>query len=252
MTDPRQRFSSRADIYARYRPGYPSEILKLLQQECGLTPYSVVADIGSGTGILAQMFCAYGNRVYGVEPNQEMRQIAESLLRKYPNFTSVVGTAEATSLPEACADFVTAGQAFHWFERAPTRAEFLRILRPGGWVVLVWNERRLTSTPFMAAYEKLLLTYGIDYTQVRHDRTTPTLGPFFAPGENRYRAFANQQVLDFDGLKGRLVSSSFMPQEGHPCYDGMIAALGGLFAAHQVNGHVTLEYETKVFYGRLG
>ncbi len=250
MTDPRQRFSSRADVYARYRPGYPSEILTLLEGECGFTKDSVVADIGSGTGILAQMFCLHGNRVYGVEPNQEMRQIAERLLRQYPKFTSVVGTAEATTLPDASADFITAGQAFHWFEREATRAEFVRILRPGGWVALVWNER-LTSTPLMAAYEQLLLTYGIDYEQVRHDRTTPTLGPFFAPGAHRYRAFPNQQALDFEGLKGRLVSSSFMPQEGHSRYEAMIAALRNLFETHQRDGHATLEYETKVFYGRL-
>src|SRR5438876_6048912 len=139
MPDPTQRFSNRVENYVRYRPGYPKEVLTLLKAECGLKADSIIADIGSGTGILAELFLASGNRVFGVEPNREMREAGERLLQAYPRFTSIAGTAEATTLPNQSVDFITAGQAFHWFDRAQCLREFERILRPGGWVVLVWN-----------------------------------------------------------------------------------------------------------------
>src|SRR4051812_34197437 len=148
MTDSTTRFSSRVNAYMRTRPDYPAEILDTLKQDCGLTESSVIADIGSGTGILSRMFLSNGNTVYGVEPNREMREAGEKLLSPaYPQYQSIAATAETTSLPNASVDFVTAGQAFHWFDRGKCRVEFARILRPHGWVALVWNERLTDSTP---------------------------------------------------------------------------------------------------------
>src|SRR6266481_5895551 len=164
--DPTQRFANRVENYLRYRPRYPREIVDLLKNECSLGPESVIADLGSGTGFLAEMFLANGNLVYGVEPNGEMREAGEGLLQDYPRFKSVNSLAEATGLAAQSVDFVTAGQAFHWFDRSKCRAEFKRILRPGGWVVLVWNDRRTDSTPFLRAYEQLLHTYATDYAHV--------------------------------------------------------------------------------------
>jgi len=166
------RFSDRVENYVRYRPGYPAGALQLLQAECGLAPAHVVADIASGTGIWTRMLLENGNPVYGVEPNAEMRQAGERLLASFPNFTSVAGKAEATTLAGSSVDFVTAAQAAHWFDRESSRQEFARILRPGGWLVLLWNERVTDATTFLRAYEQLLLTYGTDYELVRHERTT--------------------------------------------------------------------------------
>src|SRR5581483_4013685 len=136
-----QRFSSRVNDYVLYRPGYPAQILELLKTECGLTGDSEIADIASGTGIFTRMLLENGNRVFGVEPNDDMRKAGESFLASYRNFTSVAGTAEATTLADHSVDFVTAAQAAHWFHRERARKEFVRILRPGGWTVLIWNER---------------------------------------------------------------------------------------------------------------
>src|SRR5688572_11145173 len=156
--DSATRFSNRVDDYIKYRPGYPGAIVDFLTAACGLTPAAVIADVGSGTGILSELFLKQGNRVFGVEPNQEMREAAERILAGYPSFTSVAGSAEATSLPAQSVDYITAAQAFHWFERERARAEFERILKPGGWVLLLWNERRTDTTAFLRDYEELLLT----------------------------------------------------------------------------------------------
>ena len=180
VTDPTQRFSSRVDNYTRYRPTYPPAVIELLRDECGLTSSSVVADIASGTGIFTCMLLEDGNRVFGVEPNAEMRRAGEKDLAAYPNFTSVDGTAEATTLAAHSIDIVTAAQAAHWFRLDAARQEFVRILKPGGWAVLLWNQRRTGSTPFLRGYEQLLLTYGTDYQDVRHERTSDVIDSFCA------------------------------------------------------------------------
>ena len=164
--DPTQRFSSRVENYVRFRPGYPPAVLDVLRAECALTRDSVVADVGSGTGIFSEFLLGAGCTVLGVEPNDEMRRAAEGTLARQTRFRSVPGTAEATTLPERSVDLVTAAQAFHWFDRARTRAEFRRILKPRGWTALVWNDRQLDSTPFLRGYEALLQRFGTDYLAV--------------------------------------------------------------------------------------
>src|SRR5205814_7614202 len=158
--------STRVGNNGRYRPGYPRVVAEMLEGECGLSHASVVADVGSGTGILSELFLRNGNRVYGVEPNREMREAGERLLSDYENFKSIEGRAEATTLDGGSVDFVTAGQAFHWFDLEGARREFSRILRPGGWVIAVWNDRRLSGSPFLEEYERMLLEYGTDYREV--------------------------------------------------------------------------------------
>ncbi|MBU0495465.1 MAG: class I SAM-dependent methyltransferase [Chloroflexi bacterium] len=252
MRDPTERFSSRVENYVRYRPGYPPALVDLLAAHCQLTPQTRVADVGSGTGKLTALFVQHGNPVWAVEPNAEMRHAAERLLAGRPGFVSVAGRAEATTLPDASVDLVAAGQAFHWFQREPARLEFARILRPGGWVALVWNERRRESSPFQVAYEHLLHAYAIDYAQVDHRRVTPQdLAAFFAPAPYRRHVLSNEQQLDRAGVQGRLLSSSYSPEEGHPNHAPMLAALDAVFDAHQVDGLVTVEYDTTVYLGHL-
>ena len=247
-----ERFSTRVENYVKHRPGYPPEVLGLLRAECGLAPASVVADVGSGTGILSELFLRNGNRVYGVEPNREMREAGARLLARYPEFVSVEGRAEATTLADGAVDFVTAGQAMHWFERGAARREFARVLRPGGWVVVLWNERLTAGTPFLEAYERLLLEHGTDYREVSDKYAEDSLiEPFFGAGRFRPASFPNLQVFDLGGLRGRLLSASYVPEPGHPGFDNMMRALDALFDEHARDGRVLVEYETKVYYGRL-
>lgn len=223
----------------------------MLRRETGLGPDSIIADVGSGTGISTALFLREGCTVTGVEPNKEMREAAEQLLAGYPAFHSAAGTSAATTLPDHSVDFVVAAQAFHWFKPAPTRTEFTRILKPGGWVVLIWNERKLDATPFLRGYEQLLKDHATDYATVRHENIgSQVLGSFFRDGVYATHEFPNAQHFDYDGLKGRLLSSSYAPAEGQPGHEAMIATLADLFCRYEVNGQVTIEYDTRVHVGR--
>jgi ubiquinone/menaquinone biosynthesis C-methylase UbiE len=252
MTDPTQRFSTRVENYVRYRPGYPESLIELLKNECGLHEKSVVADVGSGTGILSELFLKNGNPVFGIEPNREMRAAAEDLFKSCAQFHSLAGTAESTTLPSSSVDFITAGQAFHWFDRKQSRDEFRRILKPMGWVVLAWNDRRIDATAFLKDYERLLLKYGTDYQVVNHKNITPAIiVSFFQPAEVRRKVFENNQRLNFEALKGRLLSSSYVPEAGHHRYEEMLQELWSIFERHQVNELVEFEYDALVYYGQL-
>lgn len=249
--DATQRFSSRVQDYVRYRPGYPREILSLLKEDCGLSREAIVADVASGTGIFSRLLLENGNKVFGVEPNAHMRRAGEEYLADCPNFVSVDGRAEGTTLPSKSIDIVTAAQAAHWFDRQKARAEFMRILKLDGWTVLIWNERRTSSTSFLRDYEQLLMDFGTDYQEVRHERTTEEIADFFAPSLLKTRVFATQQELDYPGLEGRLVSSSYTPPRGHTKHEPMLEKLRGIFKKHATNNRVVLEYDTRVFYGQL-
>jgi SAM-dependent methyltransferase len=245
------RFSDRVENYIRYRPGYPLEALLALKSGCGLSPQQAVADIASGTGIWTRMLLENGNPVFGVEPNPEMRQAGERLLARFPNFTSVTGSAEATTLPDQSVDFVTAAQAAHWFDREGARREFVRILKPGGWLVLLWNERLTDSTAFLREYEQLLLTYGTDYEDVRHEHTSDAVNEFFDPAPFQERVFEMQQEFDYAGLEGRLLSSSYAPGPEHPKHEPMLRELRRIFDRYTAAGRVSVDYKTRVYFGRL-
>lgn len=247
--DAADRFTERVEDYRRYRPGYPVELIGWIHRETGLDARARVADIGSGTGISSALFLKAGHPVAGVEPNAAMRRAAELWLAGFPGFRSVDGRAQATTLPSAEVDLIVAAQAFHWFDTAETRAEFSRILKPGGWIALIWNERITSATPFLRDYENLLLRFGTDYSEVRHENTgADSLGRFFI-GERKETAFPNRQELDFEGLRGRLLSCSYVPLAGHPDHEPMIAELRRVFDRHQTAGRVAFDYVTRVYLG---
>lgn len=180
-----------------------------------------------------------------------MREAGERLLKRYERFQSINATAEETRLASASVDFVTAGQAFHWFDEEKAKREFKRILKPGGWVALVWNERREDATPFARDYEMLLRNYGTDYEEVGHKRIDrEALRPFFGK-DFHSETFENSQSFDFEGLKGRLLSSSYAPEAGHPQHAPMLLELQRIFDAHQADGQVAFGYDTNIYYGHL-
>ena len=246
-----ERFSNRVENYVKYRPTYPPEILRLFKDEMNLQIDSTVADIGAGTGISAKIFLENGNRVFAVEPNAAMREAAAKYLEDFPNLIIVNGTSEAATLENEAVDFVVAAQAFHWFKQTETRTEFERILRKKGFVALIWNERQLDSTGFLRGYERLLVEFGMDYETIRHDRITKeTLRDFFQTDFSQ-AVFQNAQTVDFDGLKGRMLSSSYVPPPENPRFPAMLKNLETLFAEHAENGRINILYDTKIFYGQL-
>jgi SAM-dependent methyltransferase len=251
VIDPTKRFSNRVENYVKYRPSYPAAIVPLLESECGLTPESVIADLGSGTGLLSEIFLRNGNPLIGVEPNLEMRLAGEKHLRQYPKFSSVEGTAEATTLANESVDFITAGQSFHWFDRARARVEFERILKPGGWVAIVWNGFRVETSALNAAYQDLVLEYGTDYEAVHHEVVAADIESFFPAGNCKFARFDFQQRFGYEGLEGRLLSSSYAPEPDHPNYHPMLRDLRTVFNENQKDGKIVFDYETEIYYGQL-
>lgn len=223
----------------------------MFRDTMGLRAGSVVADVGSGTGLSARPFLEAGCNVFGVEPNAAMRAAAEEYLSAFSDFESVDGTSTATTLDDDSCDLVIAAQAFHWFEPEPTRAEFLRILKPGGWLALIWNERQLDTNEFLREYEQFLLKFANDYAKVRHENIDQErLKEFFrAPFERA--VFANSQVFDLEGALGRIVSSSYMPNETDERFPHVKNEFAQLFAKHAENGKIELLYNTTVYYSQI-
>jgi SAM-dependent methyltransferase len=248
--EPTERFSSRVDNYVRFRPSYPKEVITLLEYECGLTPEAVVADIASGTGIFTRLLLEHGNRVFAVEPNAKMRRAGEEYLSEFSNFVSVKGTAENTTLQDHSVDFLTSAQAAHWFDREKAMSEFRRILRPNGYLVLIWNDRR-TGNSFSENYEDLVVKYGTDYSAVQRLGQVIDGRVFFGALPCKRRTLRNYQDLDYAALEGRLLSSSYAPQYGEPGYEQMLEDLRKIFAQHEENGLVRMEYDTNIYFGRL-
>jgi SAM-dependent methyltransferase len=252
--DPAGRFSGRVADYARCRPGYPAGVADVLARARGLVPAWVVADVGSGTGKLSEVFLARGNTVWGVEPNAEMRREAERVFAAEPRFVSVDGRAEATGLADGSADIAVAGQAFHWFDPGRARVEFHRILRGRRPCALVWNTRLTGGTGLAAAYEAFLREHSRDYLEIeaRQAASESALAGFFSEGRYAREALPNSQVLDREGFRGRYRSCSYALAPGDPGFDEAMRKLDALFDAQSGGGTVTIEYETAVYHGEAG
>jgi SAM-dependent methyltransferase len=250
MRDPTERFSERAEYYAKYRPGYPDEMLQFLRAH--LVPPAAVADVGSGTGILTRLLLDCGYELYAVEPNEPMRRHAERALSGYPAFHSVWGTAEATTLGDRSVDLITCAQAFHWFDRVKARAEFCRILKTNGMIALIWNERLDDASEINREYDEMLKRMAPDYQTVSHRQIgLEEIRSFFAPGEAQTRGFPNDQMLDREEYLGRLISSSYVPNIGQSGHREIVEAAGKIFDAHQTAGKISFNYETKLYLGRI-
>jgi SAM-dependent methyltransferase len=247
-----ERFTSRVESYRQHRPGYPREIVDLLARECGLGADSVIADVAAGTGLLAEIFLERNYKVIAVEPNAAMREACRELMAQFPKLQCVAETAEATGLESGSVDLITVGQAMHWFDLKRARAEFARVLTQSGWCATIYNNRKMRGDPFHEEYERILIDFGSEYEAVRSSHLSDErLAAFFAPDAMRRAVFVNAQELTLQRLEGRILSSSYMPQPGHPRYAEMSRAVADLFNREQKNGYVRMEYECVVAYGQL-
>ncbi len=240
------RFSDRVEDYVKYRPHYPQQIIEILTNKIGLNPNSIIADIGSGTGISSSLFLKNRNRLYAIEPNKEMRESAELFFLKDENFISVNGIAEQTNLKEHSVDIIFCAQAFHWFNKRETKIEFNRILRKDGHIVLVWNVRKEKSD-FQKGYEMILSSIP-EYKNVNHRNIAEgEIIDFFSPRIMHKESVSNFQLFNLDGLKGRLKSSSYCPKEGDE-YKQLMQEVDDLFYKFEKDGIVKFEYETDIYW----
>lgn len=250
--DPTQRFSTRVADYVRARPDYPRGMIEWLHATIGLAPTWTVADIGAGTGISTKLFLEAGNAVIAVEPNAPMRAAADAWCGSFSKFRSVAGRAEETGLASASVDLVAVAQAFHWFDEGAVRREWARILRPSGFAAVYWNTRRLTGSAFLEGYENLLRTFCPEYSAIadRH-QDEGEMRAWFGSGFVAMKRLDHRQALDFEGLCGRLLSSSYVPQLGDPRHAPIIAALRQLFDRTAQGGVVRFDYDTEIYVGRV-
>lgn len=252
MKNPLTRFSKTVDNYVRYRPDYPQEITTFLSQTIGLNQDSVVADIGSGTGKSTLPFLKNKNIVYAVEPNAPMRAAAEKLLKSYPNFKSINGSAEETTLVDNSVNMILAGQAFHWFDIVATRKEFLRIGQQSTNLVLLWNKRDDVASDFMHSYNDFLNTFATDYTKVNLRYINEAdYELIFGHTNWKTKTFPNQQIFDWEGLKGRYLSCSYAYDKTHSEYEKAMQRLFEIFEKHNIKGQVEMKYKTELHYGKL-
>ena len=201
------RFSDRVNNYVKYRPGYPPEVISHLEKECRLSVGSKVADVGAGTGIFTALLLEKGYTVYAVEPNEPMRAEADRQLSHYDTYHTMSGTADKTGISAKSMDLVVCAQAFHWFNTPETKAEFKRILKPHGYVALIWNNRDVEADAFATAYELLLQQQSGDYERVNHQNLSETdFVNFYRDGKYSLVILHNQQVIDFEELAGRAFS----------------------------------------------
>lgn len=252
MTQHTERFTNRVENYIKSRPGYPDLVLETLRKSCGLAPSWSIADIGSGTGLLTELFLKNGNTVYGVEPNAEMRDASVKLLSAYPKYRAVDGSAEDSKLPASGVRLITAAQAFHWFHQAKARQEFQRILQPGGYAAIIFNTRKVEGSPLGEDYEVIVRKYGTNYTDLRHENLSDTeIGGFFGPKGCAKTTCPNNQLFDREGFRGRIASMSWVPVKGQSGYEEMMRELEPVFSRHQKNGKVLFEYVTELYYAQM-
>jgi len=249
MEDNTNRFSDKSENYAKYRPGYPVRILQFLK-DYNFCDKSIIADIGSGTGILTKIFLENGNNVYAVEPNEKMREKANSLLNKFKNYFPINGTAENTTLPNNSVDFIVVGTAFHWFDATRALNEFRRILIENGVLVLIWNDRK-TDTLFLTEYETILKTFSKEYQGgTRRNISDDVIEKYFRKDFKKI-TLENNQEFSFDELIGRFSSSSYSPKEGTSEYNDSYNLLKRIFDQYKINNKVLFKYDTNIFIGRI-
>lgn len=245
-------FSSLAQDYAQYRPGYPSEVMSVLANDCGLTQESIIADIGSGTGNSAKLFLEAGYQIIGVEPNREMREFGERLLAEYPKFTSLEGSAESIPLDNKSIDLIIVGQAVHWFDIDRAKVEFHRILRPGGWVAVMWNDRRSDVTLFTKEYEAITSKLAALHPSQCNSRSISSAPECILDKSSiRTANFPHTQSFDLQGLLGRARSSGFVPQPENSYHKEATALITDLFSRHQKSGQIEFHYITRLYFGHI-
>ncbi len=248
-----ERFTGRVDTYDRYRMRYPAApILATLHSWCGLTPSQTIADIGAGTGMLSEVFLQNGNTVLAVEPNAEMRAACEPLAKQFTKLTILDAAAEATTLPDSSVDLVAVGRAFHWFDQPRAIREFQRILKPGGWTVLLSASRARNQTEQSLALEQVLLTYSKDPGHTaggHHLHEHPE--SLFPHGEILQRQTDGEERLTRDAFLGQTLSYSSAPLPTDPLYPPFLQDLQSIFDRYQHEDLIRIATTCWITCGRL-
>lgn len=246
-----ERFSNKAEKYELYRPAYPEDSISKILELCNVIPSDNVkiADIGSGTGKFTKLLLDKEFMVYAIEPNEQMRTIAENKFINYKNFNSINKTAESTGLEDNSISIITVAQAFHYFDLDKVKKEFKRILKSDGKVVLLWNFR-LRESNFIKEYENIIYNLHsskVKPTHAQDNMTDKVFKDFFENYE--IINISNSQEFDFESLWGRTLSNNHMPNENEPEYLQLYDDIKKLFNKYQKKGKVLFQYRTQIVVG---
>lgn len=246
-------FTGKANNYAKYRPTYSREFIEYLYSDVGFKKESVIADIGSGTGILSELLLERSETVYCIEPNDDMMSIAKNVLENYKGFKPINAPAENTTLVNNSIDFITVAQAFHWFDTDQFKHECIKILKERGKVILIWNRMDM-QTDIVLENEKINRELGSNFKGF-HNGINPddnrALGTFFKNGKYERRQFDNDLIFAMDNFIGRNISSSHAPKEGDENYNSYISALKSLFDAYSVDDLLCIKNYTICYIGEV-
>jgi ubiquinone/menaquinone biosynthesis C-methylase UbiE len=248
---PTKLYSSKAEKYAKYRWDYSPQAIEAIIRTAQVTDQSTLAYIGAGPGILTKHFSGRVKRIYAVEPNDKMRGLAEKMLSLYKHCSVLKGRAEAIPLADQSIDLILVAQAIHWFDPAPTRQEFLRILKPNGWLAILRNygkDQRLE-----AAIERICVEEnGVSLTEIIDRPEQKPLSYYYGHENIQCMTFGFEVKDDWERFIGSLLSASFMPDESHPLYPKLERAAREVFDAFSVGGELRVSGETEVMIGQVG
>ncbi len=241
-------YTSKAVKYARYRWDYAPQAIERILHTANITLAAVVVDIGAGTGIMTRHFMGKAGQVIAVEPNAEMRRLAEEALVGDPTCRVIDGLAEATILPSACADLIVAAQAANWFDPPAARDEFRRILKPDGWLAILRNFG--TDQEMNAAMEKIYPP-ETDTAEIMKGRGIPA--DFYFEGGNFVRQrFEFTEKANWEQFFGAACTASYAPDEGSPLFEQFERDARQVFAVHQIEGFVLTHGVTELWLGKMG
>jgi ubiquinone/menaquinone biosynthesis C-methylase UbiE len=246
-----ERFSGRVQAYLAYRPRFPREIVPFLREHGALRSGAVIADVGAGTGMLAEIFLEAGHRVLAVEPNVEMLEACRVLAAQHPALEVVEGSAEATTLPDASVDLIAVGRAMHWFDWPRAHREFQRILKPGGWVLVATNGHRDSGAPVSNRLSEILRKWRTDSAEADTRRDfSDRLQEFLDTSSWQRTTLHHAMTVDFATLLGYAESLTAIPRPGERGYDGMVAELRAVFEEYQRDGMLVTPLACQLFLGR--
>lgn len=247
------KFNGMGKVYSKYRPSYPLNFVDYLFTDVGMSQSSIIADVGSGTGILTRQLLEKGSNVYGIEPNADMRVIAETNLNNFPGFTSVSGSAENTTIDDNSVDYITVAQAFHWFDREKFKKECQRILKPEGKVILVWNTRDNENELVIENYEvnRKYCPNFKGFSDGMYGKTNNDDFSDFFNGEYETKVFLNNLIFDMDGFIGRNLSASYALKSNDAQYNDYVNELKKIYEKYSNNGQLIMPNLTRSYVGNV-
>jgi SAM-dependent methyltransferase len=235
----------KATMYERYRLPYASQAVADLLDYIG--PVQVIADIGTGTGQLARLFADRCTRLYAVEPEPAMRQVASTALAEWTTVEVRAGCGEHTTLDDRSVDLIVIGNAFHRF-KPEACTELRRILKPSGWIAIFWYS--LTNKPLADMRAEKLATLKHAVSRMAELWLETPARELFGEADIHTWTYRQSRTDDWTTFFGSSCTWLEAPEPGDPEFGPFEAINREVFEAFAENGAVQVDYETYLAFGQ--